>query len=271
MTDPIVGGGSPAPDPVGAAPAPVPAPAPAAIIEPVATQAPTVAVTEPPATAAPAVSEPPATSAAPDATKTLLEQADDKAKEPDATAAPDETIYAPFELPEGISIPPEQLQEYHTLLAEHGISQAAGQALISKHVAALQEVQAQYAKQAADHQMSVWDDTNKGWVTQVMADPELGGAGHKTAMARVARMRDLFVSERPGDAALTEQRRNEFNEFLRATGAGNHPVFLRFLNNVARRFDEPAPANPGNVKPAPDAGRRPGTGRLRDLYSETQK
>jgi hypothetical protein len=105
----------------------------------------------------------------------------------------------------------------------------------------------------------------------VKADAEIGGAGFNTAMTAVAKMRDLFLSSaRPGTDKY-ENDAAEFNDFLRITGAGDHPAFLRFLNNVARRFDEPiAPSIP--YKPPPDIGQRPnGAGNRRNaMYGSVQ-
>ena len=60
-----------------------------------------------------------------------------------------------------------------------------------------------------------------------------------------------------------------FNEFLRTTGAGDHPMFLKLLHNASRYLDEgAAPANAG--APPPDAGKKPGRQGLRGIYKDNE-
>lgn len=109
-------------------------------------------------------------------------------------------------------------------------------------------------------QYETFTDTRKTWAAQIKADEELGGAGHETAMKVVARMRDMLVPERD---------RAEFNDFMRITGAGDHPAFARILYRAGRFFDEPAMAPP-NPKPPANIGKPPGRrGNAADLYPNT--
>ncbi len=112
-----------------------------------------------------------------------------------------------------------------------------------------------YAQFLASEQHRVFAETRQSWAKQVLSDPEIGGSGHQTAMGAIARMRDLLVSE--GD-------RPKFEEFLRVTGAGDHPQFLKLLHQAARYYDEPT-LPPPNPRPPPGNGARP-TRRLRDTY-----
>jgi hypothetical protein len=88
-----------------------------------------------------------------------------------------------------------------------------------------------YAQFVSDEQQRVFRETRAGWRKDILADKDLGGAGHQTAMGAVARMRDLFVPEKDRPA---------FEQFLRVTGAGDHPAFLRLLHQAARFYDEPS-------------------------------
>lgn len=108
-------------------------------------------------------------------------------------------------------------------------------------------------------QYEVFNDTRTGWRAQIAADAEMGGAGFETTKKAVARMRDLFVPE--GD-------RKEFDEFLRVTGAGDHPAFFRMLHRAARYYDEPR-MPPPNPKPPAHIGKRPGSRNPADLYPNT--
>ncbi len=115
-----------------------------------------------------------------------------------------------------------------------------------------------YAKQVSEDQYRTFNNTRKEWVKQVMADPELGGSGHQTAMAAVARMRNMLV---------TEKDVPEFENFLRITGAGDHPQFMKLLHNAARFFDEP-PLPPANPKPSTLNGGGPQKRGMAALYAQ---
>lgn len=156
-----------------------------------------------------------------------------------------------YDLPETIKMDDAQKGEFTSALDKFRADPAGGaQGLIDLHNKALQS----FAEQSTANQYKVWNDTRAEWRTKVMADPELGGSGHQTAMGAIARMRDLLVGEKEAPA---------FEDFLRATGAGDHPAFLRMLHNAARYFDEPALPPPG-AKPSPNNGKPPGRGRLYD-------
>jgi hypothetical protein len=135
----------------------------------------------------------------------------------------------------------------------------AAQRLIDMHG----EAMAAYDKQLRDNQVKVWNDTRANWRTQAKADPVIGGAGYETAMGAIARTRDIGISSfKPGTKQYDADAK-EFNDFLRITGAGDHPAFLKFVHRLAQFVDEPsAPTQKGS--PPPDAGKRPG----RSLYAE---
>lgn len=275
--------GGTAPEPVAAASSP-PAAAPAAAPEPVvAAPEPAPAAVEPAAPAAPeptllqkhdaeaAAAAPvdpakPVESAKPaEAAKPVAEPAApvEASKPADADASPApaepaaiEPVEYAYELPETIKLDDATRSTFHTALDAFRTDPAKGaQGLIDLH----NQTMADYAAHVADEQQRVWNDTRKGWQTQVMADEQLGGAGFQTTMGAVARMRDLLVPE---------THRAAFDNFLTTTGAGDHPEFLRILHNAARLFDE-APLPPPDPRPAPNGGKPP-SGRLRDMYKSNQ-
>lgn len=269
------------------APAPeVPAPAPTE--SPTAPVAPIVAPegSEPPAPeppVQPTPTEPPAAETAPIAepeadkpklhteTATLLEEVGkpeaETKPEPPAVEKPAAPAYEPFTLPEGFAANQEQMTAAQQLFAEHNLPQEAAQKLVDFHVEALRA----YDAAAIRAQHNAFEDYRAAERARVMADPEIGGAGHATAMTAIAKMRDLFASSaRPGTEQY-EKDMAEFNVGLRTTGAGDMPWLLRLLHNVARRFDEPA-APSVDYKPPPDIGARPnGAGTRRNaLYGQIQ-
>jgi hypothetical protein len=270
----------------GGAPEPGPAASPAPVAAPAATQAPEAAAL------APVVTEAAPTAAAPESPPTLLEKFDaDKAKdakpaEPakpaDPTAkpaseagasakAPDggaadvgddakpvapEPIAYEYALPETIKMDDALKGEFHTALDAFRADPVKGaQGLIDMHNKAMQ----QFAEDSLRNQYEVFNNTRRGWQTDVMADPELGGAGYQTTMGAIARMRDMLVPEK---------NRESFNTFLKVTGAGDHPEFLRLLHNAARIFDE-APMPPPGARPPPNVGKAQGRG-LRGMYKSNQ-
>jgi outer membrane biosynthesis protein TonB len=175
-----------------------------------------------------------------------------EAVKPEVPAAPEPVAYE-YTLPDTIKMDDGLKTTFHTALDALRTDPAKGaQGLIDLH----NQTMEQYAKSVTDNQMKVWNDTRRGWVTDVMADEQLGGAGYQTTMGAVARMRDLLVPE---------SRRPAFEQMLAVTGVGDHPEFLRILHNAARLYDE-APMPPPNVRPPADIGKPPGRGGLRGLY-----
>jgi hypothetical protein len=160
--------------------------------------------------------------------------------------------YEPFKLPDGITADPTRMAAYNEVLGKHAITQEVGQELVSLHTAAIQDM----ALHMAAEQHRAFADTRAEWREQIKSDERMGGSAFQTTQAAVARMRDMFVPE---------SDRAGFNEFLRVTGAGDHPAFWRVLLNAARHFDEPS-LPPPSPKPPTDIGRNPAKGGRRSLY-----
>jgi len=177
-------------------------------------------------------------------------------KEPEPLAA----VEYDYTLPETLTLPDERKAEFHAALDAFRADPSKGvQGLIDMHNRAMEE----HVERARQEQFKVWNETNDSWRKQVLADPEIGGAGHQTAMMAIARMRDrLASSHKPGTPEYVSDLA-AFDQFLNVTGAGNHPVFLKLLHNSARLFDEPAPPPP-NPKPPKDIGKQNGKGLLYD-------
>lgn len=267
-----VAAASPAAAAPAVAPEPVvePAPAPAPVAEP---EAPAPAPEPEPAPAAPAPeptllqkhdaeaaaaepkpAEPPAVVPTPAEAKPAEAPAEAAAAEPPAPVAPEPVEYK-YDLPETIQMDDATRGSFHTALDAFRADPAAGaQGLIDLHNQTMQ----QYADHLAAEQQRVWNETRKGWQTEVMGDEQLGGAGFETTMGAIARMRDLLVPE---------SRRAAFDNFLTVTGAGDHPEFLRILHNAARIYDE-APMPPPGARPPPSNGQAPVRG-LRGLYNKS--
>jgi hypothetical protein len=259
-----------------------PAPAPAAPAAPAADAAPAPAAT--PAATAPAAEPPrdPTTfetfdkAAADKAASTKAAAAEPKPADPArpaggaapkagpakdapaATADPAAEIKYEFKLPDTFKADDPRIADFTGVLREIKATPEVGQKLIDMHAAAMAEFAEQLAKDTLANQFSAFNKTRADWRTMMMADPELGGAGHQTALKAAARMRDKLVSSaRPG----TEQYKNDLQSFIdfdRATGASDHPALMRMLHNAARYLDEPQAAQvPVDIKPAKGNGRPP--------------
>lgn len=114
------------------------------------------------------------------------------------------------------------------------------------------------AEQTLKNQFDVFNKTKETWEKAWLADPEIGGAGHNTAMGAIARTRDLAISSAKIGSPRYNADRAEFDQFLAVTGAGSHPVFGRLLHNLARFIDEPQAAEvPTNIRPPKNIGKAP--------------
>lgn len=180
-----------------------------------------------------------------------VETAADPVVEPVVEAAP---VNYEFTLPEGFTAPPERIEAVKDLFRESGVSPENAQKLVDQYTDAVRELQA--------NQYQFWQDSFKsmrdGWVERVLADPQLGQSGHRTALTAAARARDMLMSN------YTPEQKVEFGEFLRDTGAGDHPAFLRILYSASRYFDEPSAPAAAQI-PAPRNGARPGA-RFAEMY-----
>lgn len=178
--------------------------------------------------------------------KPAADAAKDPAKEA-AAAEPAklEPVAYEYTLPETIKLDDAVKTELHTALDGFRADPHLGaQALLDLH----SKMIVQHDANIVARQHKAFNETRSAWAKDVLADEEIGGAGHQTSMKAIARMRDLFVPEK---------ERASFDQFLRVTGAGDHPQFLKLLHQAARYIDEPS-MPPAGVKPPPNNGKAPG-------------
>lgn len=174
-------------------------------------------------------------------------------------------ILLPGEVGEGLSAlkvtpVPELMTEFKTTLGKFGVAKEAAQPLADLHIRAMER----FAANTRAQQYKDYGAVVEGWATRSMADPQIGGAGHQTAMGAIARMRDRFVSRAAPGSEQYIKDKAELDDFMNTTGGGSHPAFLKILHNVARMFDEPQiPMHIG--LPPKNNGQKP-IGRLRDTY-----
>lgn len=271
------------PDPViVAAPVEAPAPAPVAAPEPVAVAPePVVAPVEAAPvveTPAPAAEKPVAEADKPPESLLAVkipEKAPEKPAEAVVEAKPAEkpTEAAPPAVPEKIEWKvelPETLKADEPTLAKFTgaldnllkpeTRAEAAQSLINQHNEAMKA----YADQLSRDQHAIFNKTRRDWQTEVKADPVIGGAGHETAMKKIAYSRDALISDAKPGTEQYAQDVKAFNDFLAVTGAGDHPVFNKMLYRSGRYIMEPATPAPG-AKPTKTNGVNPN--RAGSLYS----
>lgn len=158
--------------------------------------------------------------------------------EPAVVVPPVEPIAYELAVPEGFTVEPERMTELNALFNEARVPPEQAGKLWAMHTDAMTRV----AEHLASEQHRVWSATRSTWVKEVLSDPEIGGAGHDTAMQQIATARDRFVPA---------AERAAFDEFLRTTGAGDHPAFLRMLYRAGAVVNEPANSAPPSIRPPP--------------------
>jgi hypothetical protein len=166
-----------------------------------------------------------------------------------------EPVEYKYTIPEVIKLDDARKAELHTALDEFRANPAEGaQKLMNLHASAMTA----FKDSLLQLQKDAFNDTRKEWRTKVMADAEIGGAGHMTAMQAIARVRDAAVSAAKPGSKQYQADMAAFNDALRITGAGDHPAILRAFHNMARWMDEPQSTTiPTEITPPKGNGRAP--------------
>ena len=268
VVDPVV----PVAAPVAEIPAPAVAPAAAPAEPPHPAEVPSLLES----VVTPGAVEPPkADILAPDAPPAAVVPATEPPKSDAPPAAPVEPPPSPvpepvkvewnFAPPETLKISDDQKAQLTSVLDEL-LAPKEGETpshAVNRLLAMHADAMAQTVQQIQREQISAFNDTRANWRKEVLADEQIGGAGHQTAMGAIARMRDLSISDhKPGSPGYIKDLQ-EYEQFLRVTGAGDHPAYLRQLHRFAKFLDEPA-LPPPNPKPPADIGRNP---QKRGLYA----
>lgn len=159
--------------------------------------------------------------------------------------------YTEFKLPEGLSASPEQLEGFTGFLAEHKLTQEAGQALMDLHATALQKA----VTDIQQRQVDAFDETRRNWREDFF----------KTAGNRA----DTMANDAKWaiqDLCRTKEEREEVQQMLAFTGTGDNKLMIGLLARAAKRLREPGKA----PTPLPNNGARGGT-RADQRYGRTQR
>lgn len=131
--------------------------------------------------------------------------------------APEAPTYGEFKLPDGASVDGEQLEQATALFKEAGLPHEQAQKFIDL---ALSREQA-----AATRGVQAFVDLQTKWVSEIKADPEIGGTRFEASMASASRAIDRLGV--PG-----------LKEALNLTGAGNNPAIVKAFVRLGQMVSE---------------------------------
>ena len=125
--------------------------------------------------------------------------------------------YGEFKLPEGVTADAESLKPATELFAETGLSQDQAQKFIDLAMA---------RETAAAHKsVQAFVDLQNQWVSEIKADPDIGGDRLKASLSSANRAIDRL--DVPG-----------LREALNFTGAGNHPAIVKAFVRLGQMIAE---------------------------------
>ena len=145
------------------------------------------------------------------------EQQHEQPPQPIAGDAPAQQAYGEFKLPEGVAVDADSLKPATELFAETGLSQDQAQKFIDLAMA---------RETAAAHKsVQAFVDLQNQWVSEIKADPDIGGDRLKSSLASANRAIDRLNV--PG-----------LREALNFTGAGNHPAIVKAFVRLGQMIAE---------------------------------
>lgn len=148
--------------------------------------------------------------------------------------APARPTYSDFKLPEGATFDSDSLTAVSTLFADSGLSQEQAQKFIDLAVSR--------EKAQAESGLRAFVDLQNKWVSEIKADPDIGGERLQATIASATRAIDRLAI--PG-----------LREALDLTGAGNNPAIVKAFARIGQLIAEDR-FRPGNGAP-PVAPRSP--------------
>jgi hypothetical protein len=135
----------------------------------------------------------------------------------DDAAGPQPVTYEDFKLPEGAAVDGETLDRARSLFSEAGLPQEQAQKFIDLAVSREQA--------AAQKGVQAFVDLQNKWVSEIKADPEIGGDRMTASMASAARAIDRLGV--PG-----------LKEALNLTGPGNNPAIVKAFVRLGQMVSE---------------------------------
>jgi len=152
-------------------------------------------------------------------------------EQPVVEDAPARPSYGDFKLPDGVTADTAALEPATELFAASGLSQDQAQKFIDLAMAR--------ETAAAQRNVRAFVDLQNHWVSEIKADPEIGGDRLKSSLASASRAIDRLAI--PG-----------LREALNFTGAGNHPAIVKAFVRLGQMIAEDR-FRPGQPAPPPVA------------------
>lgn len=122
-----------------------------------------------------------------------------------------------FKVPEGFELNEDLSGELLEILNGEQSPQDRANALLALHAKTLTT--------ALEADSKAWADMQTEWRTNAKNDPEVGGEKLKPALDNIGKLLDEYGSK-------------ELRDVFNMTGAGNHPLMIKFLNKVAGELTE---------------------------------
>ena len=132
-------------------------------------------------------------------------------------AADRQAAYEPFSLPEGVTVDPDSLATATELFRASSLDQEQAQKFIDLAVSREQA--------AAQRGAQAFVDLQNKWVSEIKADPDIGGNRLTASLASASRAIDRLAV--PG-----------LREALNLTGAGNHPAVVKAFVRLGQMISE---------------------------------
>ena len=153
-------------------------------------------------------------------------------------AAPDfSKPYEGITAPEGFEgIDADALSAATPLMREFGVPDEKAQDFISKAAPIIQSMVERQLAAGTEAQTEARTQMEKGWVEQMRADPEYGGANFDKSVTLAAKAMDKFFPA-------------EFRQLLDESRLGQHPAMLRGLANMGKMIADDDVVVPGSTEP----------------------
>jgi hypothetical protein len=132
-------------------------------------------------------------------------------------AVPARPSYGEFKLPDGVTADADSLKPATELFAASGLNQEQAQKFIDLAMAR--------ETAAASKSVQAFVDLQNTWVSEIKADPDIGGDRLKASLASASRAIDRL--DIPG-----------LREALNFTGAGNHPAIVKAFVRLGQMISE---------------------------------
>lgn len=156
-----------------------------------------------------------------------------------------------LKLPAGSTLPASIVERTAANARALGLSNEGGQKLLDTVVAELTEVNKVIVGEWEPTKGAKWIERDNAWKAQALADTEIGGSPEK-----------LETSAKLAKDVVDKFFDGKIAEFLRASGLGSHPEFVRGLSRIGRGMSEGS-----LVLGAPGASGKP-KGQAATLYGD---